>query len=83
MKDLAGCIEGSEGGDAVKGLNSLLEKLGVKRSLKEIGMEREEDIEKAVGIAMKNPYWNPRKVEEGGIREIIGRAWRGEEARGV
>lgn len=68
------------GGDAVKGLNVLLGKLGVKRGLKEFGM-KEEDVEKAAEIAVSNPYWNPRELESEKIREVIRRAWAGEEAR--
>lgn len=79
MKELAEVLPGSDG-DAVKGLNVLLTKLKVKRALKDFGM-REEDIDRAVEIATMNPYWNPREVEKGPLREIIRRCWAGEEAR--
>jgi alcohol dehydrogenase class IV len=79
MLKLAEVLPDSEG-DAVKGLNVLLGKLGVKRGLKEFGM-KEEDVEKAAEIAVSNPYWNPREVESEKIREVIRRAWAGEEAR--
>lgn len=79
MLKLADVLPESEG-DAVKGLNVLLGKLGVKRGLKEFGM-KEEDVEKAAEIAVSNPYWNPREVESEKIREVIRRAWAGEEAR--
>lgn len=80
MEKLAEALPGS-GGDAVKGLNVLLERLKVKRGLKELGM-REEDIDKAAEIAVGNPYWNPRSVEKELVREVLRRAWAGEEARG-
>lgn len=79
MKKLADILPGSEG-DAIRGLNVLLTKLGVKRGLKEFGF-REEDVDRAADIAVSNPYWNPRAVERGAIRELIRRAWAGEEAR--
>jgi len=66
--------------DAVEGLNVLLAKLKVKRGLKELGMP-EDGIDKAADLAVKNPYWNPRPIEREGIREVIRRAWAGEEAR--
>ena len=79
MSRLATVLPGSNG-DATKGLNVLLESLEVKRGLKEFGM-KEEDIDKAAEIAVSNPYWNPRPVEEGPIRELIRRAWAGEPAK--
>ncbi|KAE9366905.1 maleylacetate reductase [Stipitochalara longipes BDJ] len=79
MKKIAEVLPGSEG-DAIKGLNLLLEKLRVKRGLKDFGF-KEEDVDKAAEIAVSNPYWNPRPVEEKPIRELLRRAWAGEEAR--
>jgi alcohol dehydrogenase class IV len=68
-------------GDPLRGLNILLTKLKVKKGLKEYGM-KESDIDKVTDIALKNPYWNPRAIEKAPIRELIRRAWAGEEARG-
>ncbi len=79
MKRLATVLPESNG-DAIHGLNVLLTKLKVKRGLKEFGF-KEEDIDKAADIAVANSYWNPREVERGPIRELIRRAWAGEEAR--
>lgn len=79
MKVLAKSLPDSEG-DAINGLNKLLEKLGVERGLKAYGM-KEEDVAKAAEIAVSNPYWNPRKVEKDSIQEVIRRAWAGEAAR--
>lgn len=79
MKKIAEVLPGSDG-DAIKGLNILLERLKVKRGLKDFGF-KEEDVDKAAEIAVSNPYWNPRPVEKGPIRELIRRAWAGEEAR--
>ncbi|KAL4963308.1 uncharacterized protein BDV14DRAFT_190989 [Aspergillus stella-maris] len=71
MKKLAEVLPGSEG-DAIRGLNVLLEKLGVKRGVKEFGM-KESDIDKAADIAVGNPYWNPREIQREPIRELIRR----------
>ncbi|MCJ1311135.1 hypothetical protein MMC25_004805 [Agyrium rufum] len=79
MKILAEVLPGSDG-DPIKGLNVLLAKLKVKKALKDFGM-REEDIDRVAKIAVSNPYWNPREIEEGPLRETIRRAWAGEEAR--
>lgn len=79
MAKLASALPESDG-DATKGLNVLLGKLKVKRALKDYGM-KEEDIDKAAEIAVSNQYPNPRKVEKGPIRELIRRAWAGEDAR--
>lgn len=79
MEKMAGVLPGSDG-DAIKGLNVLLNTLKVKRSLRELGM-KEQDIDKAVEIATSNAYWNPRKIEKEALRETIQRCWAGEEAR--
>ncbi len=79
MRELAEALPGSEG-DAIKGLNLLLSEVGVEKALRTYGM-REEDVDKAAAIAMENRYYNPREVEEGKVRELLRRAWAGEEAR--
>lgn len=79
MKKLAEALPESNG-DAIHGLNVLLEKLQVKRGLKDFGM-KEEDIDKAADIAVSNPYWNPREIQREPIRELIRRVWAGEPAR--
>ncbi|MCJ1281940.1 hypothetical protein MMC26_001263 [Xylographa opegraphella] len=79
MRQLARALPESDG-DAIKGLNVLLTKLKVKRGLKDFGM-KEADIDRAADIAVGNPYWNPREIERGPIRELIRRCWAGEEAR--
>ncbi|KAI8713632.1 Fe-ADH domain-containing protein [Fusarium sp. LHS14.1] len=79
MKLLAEALPESNG-DAIKGLNVLLGKTKVERSLKALGM-KESDVEKAADIAISKPYWNPREVERMAIKEVIRRAWAGEDAR--
>lgn len=79
MDRLAEIIPNSDG-DAVQGLNGLLSELKVPSSLRELGM-KEENIDTAVDILMKEPFWNPRPIEHDLLRELIRRAWKGEPAR--
>lgn len=79
MQSIAECLPDS-GGDAIRGLNMLLTRLGVPRGLKDLGF-REGDIEKAADIAVSKPYPNPRQLDRDKIGELIRRAWAGEEAR--
>jgi alcohol dehydrogenase class IV len=67
------CVENAPGG-----LFDLSRKVGAPRALKEIGMP-EEGIDEATDLALSNPYWNPRPLERQGIRNLIARAWAGEE----
>jgi maleylacetate reductase len=62
--------------DAASGLFELAGEMGVRRSLRDIGM-REEDIDLASDLAVTNPYWNPRPVERDAVRGLIARAWAG------
>jgi alcohol dehydrogenase class IV len=80
MAKLATVLPGSNG-DALNGLELLLEKLLVTRGLKKLGM-KEEDIDEAAKIATSNQYPNPRTLELKWIRELIRRAWAGEAGKG-
>lgn len=64
----------------VAGLNELIRVLEIPTGLKSLGMQ-EEDIDKVADVASDTPYWNPRPLEKVKIREIIRRAWAGEQAR--
>lgn len=79
MEQLAQVLPDSNG-DAVRGLNMLLDRLHVQRALKDFGL-REEDIGRAAEIAVGNANWNPRAVEKKAVEELIRRAWAGEKAR--
>ncbi|CAI6095263.1 hypothetical protein V2G26_010858 [Clonostachys chloroleuca] len=79
MEALASALPTSNG-DALHGLNSLLNRLGVPRSLGSIGF-REDDIDKAADISVSKSYPNPRDIDRDLIREVIRRAWAGEDAR--
>lgn len=63
--------------DAASGLYKLARRVGAKRGLKELGMPRE-GIERAVDLALENPYWNPKPLERQGLRELITRAYAGD-----
>lgn len=54
--------------------------LGAPMALQEIGLQRD-DLERAVGVATQNPYWNPREVTEGDLRGLLSRALTGAEPR--
>jgi alcohol dehydrogenase class IV len=49
---------------------------GAPWALRDIGMQAE-DLDKAADIAAANPYWNPRPIERGAIRELLQRAYDG------
>jgi maleylacetate reductase len=64
--------------DAPAGILALSRRVGAPQSLREIGMP-ESGIDEATDLALANPYWNPRPLERQGIRNLIARAWAGEE----
>jgi alcohol dehydrogenase class IV len=59
-----------------QGLYELGGRIGAPRALKDLGMP-EAGVEKAARLALANPYWNPRPLEQGAIRELIAAAWAG------
>lgn len=61
---------------AADGLYQLNEELGVPRGLREIGL-RETDLDHACEVALSNPYWNPRPIDEKPLRALLQRAWEG------
>jgi alcohol dehydrogenase class IV len=79
MAKLATVLSGSNG-NALHGLDILLETLPVPHALKDLGM-KESDIDKAVELVTANQYPNPRSIEPEWIRELIRRAWAGETAK--
>lgn len=60
-----------------KALADLSKRLNAPQSLGVLGM-RQEDIGRAVDIAMQNPYWNPRPLERQAIGRLITAAWSGD-----
>jgi maleylacetate reductase len=61
---------------APEGLYRLNRELGVPQGLREIGL-KESDLDRACEVALSNPYWNPRAVEEKPLRALLQRAWEG------
>ena len=61
---------------AAQGLHDLARRLGAPTSLREIGMP-EAGLDQAADIAVSNPYWNPRPIEQRGIRALLHAAYLG------
>jgi maleylacetate reductase len=64
--------------DAPLGLHRMEVKLGVPTTLRDLGM-KEADLDRACEIALADPYWNPRPIEAGPLRDLLQRAWEGAE----
>lgn len=62
---------------AAQGLFDLGLTVHANMALSDLGL-REDDINRAAELAAKNPYWNPRPIEQAGIRDLLQRAWAGE-----
>ncbi len=52
--------------------------IGAPLRLAELGLS-ESDLDRAAGIAVKNPYANPRELTRPGIRQLLQDAWEGRE----
>ncbi|BAI74423.1 maleylacetate reductase (plasmid) [Azospirillum sp. B510] len=74
MAKLAGVL----GPDPARALFAIGRAVGAPAGLKTLGMP-EEGIDRAVDLALSNPYWNPRPLERPALRELIARAWDGAE----
>jgi alcohol dehydrogenase class IV len=62
--------------DAATGLYELLRKLKIPTALRDIGMP-ESGIDKAVELACRDSYWNPRPLEAAPLRKLIQNAFNG------
>lgn len=67
---------GVDGTDAPSALFDLIKATGVPSSLKELGF-KEENIEKAVEIALQQQYPNPRPLERDGLIKLVTDAYHG------
>jgi maleylacetate reductase len=65
------------GEDAGQGLYELSGRLGIPRSLRELGMPAD-GIERAVALITEKPYWNPRIVDPVSLCGLLQRAFNGE-----
>ena len=64
------------GGEAPAALYDLARSLDIPLALKDIGMPKA-GVERAVTLAMKDAYWNPRPLQRDGIRALLERAYEG------
>ena len=62
--------------DAPSGLYDILQSVGRVKSLAELNMT-EADLDKAADLAVQNPFYNPRPVTRGGVREMLQAAFEG------
>jgi alcohol dehydrogenase class IV len=60
------------------GLFELARRVGARRGLAELGMPAS-GIDHATDLAMQHPYWNPRPLDRAAIRDLIARAYAGDE----
>jgi maleylacetate reductase len=63
--------------DAARALHELARRLGLPKTLAEIGMP-ESGIDRAADMAVHNAYANPRPVDRTSVRELIAAAYRGD-----
>ncbi|CDN90578.1 MULTISPECIES: maleylacetate reductase [Hydrogenophaga] len=62
--------------NAADGLFDFIQRVGAPTSLAQLGF-MESDIDRAMEIATRAPYWNPRPVEPEALRTLLTRAWAG------
>lgn len=63
--------------NAAEGAFDLAKQLGAPMALRDIGL-KEADLEAVCTIAMSNPYWNPRPLEEVALMKLLRNAWMGQ-----
>lgn len=64
------------GGTPGQGLYDFAKSLGSPMALKDFGLS-EADLDRAAAIATKNPYANPRPIDQKSIRALLQDAWEG------
>ena len=62
--------------DVPGALHDLVARVGAPTALKSLGMQLG-DLERAAGIALARPYYNPREVTFDGVLELLTTAWAG------
>jgi maleylacetate reductase len=62
--------------DAAGGLYDIAKAAGAPVALKAIGMPQS-GLDRAVDLALADPYWNPRPLNRGAIRALLQDAWEG------
>ncbi|MEP3068612.1 MAG: maleylacetate reductase [Parvibaculum sp.] len=73
LAPLASLLDGRDPGRA---LWEFGKRMKAPLALRDLGME-ESQINHAVEISMRNPYWNPREVTAEGLTAILRNAWAG------
>ena len=73
MKRIARALDSD---DAAQGAYDLARANGAPTALKDIGM-KESDIDVAIDVALKSPYWNPRPIERAPLRALLEAAYEG------
>lgn len=58
------------GGDLGGGLYDFAAALGAPLALRDLGITAG-DLEKAADLAVKDPYWNPRKITRAGVLDLL------------
>ena len=61
---------------APTGLYDLARSVGAEMALSSFGMQ-EADLDRAAGLALSNPYYNPRPIEKSAIRALLDDAFHG------
>lgn len=64
------------GGNIGTGLHEFARSIGAPMALKDLGL-KENQLDQAADIAVRNPYWNPQPIERDAIRSLLQRAWAG------
>jgi alcohol dehydrogenase class IV len=63
-------------GSAARGLFDLAKAVGAPTSLEALGLPKA-GLDRALTLALANPYWNPRPLEAAGLRTLLESAWAG------
>lgn len=63
-------------GDPATALYELARRLGVPMGLQALGVP-EDGLDRVVAETLKNPYWNPRPLEQAELVGLLQRAWQG------
>ena len=66
--------------EAPRGLYDLAKSLGAPLSLAQLGMPKD-GVDRAVELALANPYWNPAPLEAEGLRRLLQDAYEGRPPR--
>ncbi|MEO8242655.1 MAG: maleylacetate reductase [bacterium] len=65
-------------GEPGRGLQRFAKGLGAPMALRDLGLAAG-DLDRATEIALQNQYWNPRPIEQAGLRALLQRAWAGDD----